>query len=132
MSRKMNVDELTRKLSDSFIEYKISGKIIWDSPILLAVISVTEVIEKRYGKQLEILADIDLEKFVCFLDGMFDDGKINWTRILMVYLMGAIVTERKAEYDIQCMKRCIGEYVAVRLGDWIESQGGWVSCVCYN
>ena len=68
MSRKMNVDELTRKLSDSFIEYKITGKIMWDSPILLAVISVTEVIEERYGKQSEMMEDMDLEKGVCALE----------------------------------------------------------------
>lgn len=69
-------------------------------------------------------------------DSMFSDGKVSWWRIGAAYAFGVKYCLDQKLTDINCNRkrlpdekilRCIGKYVAEKLGPWIEKQGGWVS-----
>ena len=85
--------------------------------------------------------------FVIVADEIFDDGQVNWGRIVAVYAFAA----RLAKYYVdnnghkaaesngknlvhyqEKIALFVGKYVANKLGQWILDHGGWVSVLYYS
>ncbi|XP_033096042.1 uncharacterized protein LOC117100449 [Anneissia japonica] len=114
-----------KKLSDAYIEYKVNGKITWDSPLLLAVIRINEQIENEYSSEFAGFSNLSPEQLLTSFKGMFADEKINWGRIMIVYLLSGLIAKGKSEKQVLALKNSIGQFVAERCSDWIKNQGGW-------
>lgn len=74
----------------------------------------------------------DGNTFVTFTnvaDEIFEDGQINWGRIIVVFAFAARLTEslrknNSAQEDKIALY--VGKYVGNKLGRWILDNGGWV------
>ena len=72
------------------------------------------------------------QSFVASADKLFLDRRCNWGRIVALYAYAASLADYCASNHVsQDLVRKIGEtvgnYVCVRLADWIFVHGGWVS-----
>lgn len=68
------------------------------------------------------------QTFVNVADEIFDDGQINWGRIVAVYAFAARLAARESEKKSDFPKKIalfVGKYVANKLGKWILDNGGW-------
>jgi len=101
---------------------------------------------KGMVNRLKIDENNAFQTFVIVADEIFDDGQVNWGRIVAVYAFAA----RLAKYYIDKNKSnlttelnesiihrqekialFVGKYVANKLGQWILDHGGWDSFVEY-
>ncbi|XP_033096041.1 bcl-2-related protein A1-like [Anneissia japonica] len=121
-----------KKLSDAYIEYKVNDRITWDSPLLFAVIRITEQIEKEYIPELSTFSGFCPEQLITRLKEKFAGEEINWSRIMILYLLCALIAKGKSENEIFQLKKYTGEFVIERFGDWISENGGWESFVFFN
>lgn len=67
--------------------------------------------------------------FVSVVDEIFEDGKINWGRIVAVYTFAARLSQHCKDSCPDSDERIslyAGKYVASKLGRWILDNGGWV------
>ncbi|ESO88195.1 hypothetical protein LOTGIDRAFT_234736 [Lottia gigantea] len=69
------------------------------------------------------------ETFVNVADEIFDDGQINWGRIVAVYAFAARLANYCRQKDLNdCPEKVslyAGKYVGSKLGKWILDHGGW-------
>ncbi|XP_061164871.1 bcl-2-like protein 1 [Saccostrea echinata] len=66
--------------------------------------------------------------FVSVADEIFEDGTINWGRIVAVYTFAARLAVHCKKYSPDSEERIAlyaGKYVASKLGKWILDNGGW-------
>lgn len=68
--------------------------------------------------------------FVKILENMFTDKVINWGRLVSVYSFAAKIGESAmmkelGDEHLHNIIELLGSYVAHKLGQWIERQGGW-------
>jgi len=80
--------------------------------------------------------------FVIVADEIFDDGQVNWGRIVAVYAFAARLSKyyidnnpqsdskKLAQYE-EKIGLFVGKYVANKLGHWILDHGGWDAFVEY-
>jgi len=69
------------------------------------------------------------ELFNVSLNAMFEEGPVNWGRVVMVYVFAARLAKYceengNSEYVDEVVEVC-GDYVAEKLTTWIITQGGW-------
>ena len=83
------------------------------------------------------------QTFVIVADEIFDDGQVNWGRIVAVYTFAARLAKfhRDSSTSNESSPTCnkgqitfeekialfVGKYVASKLGQWVADHGGWVS-----
>ena len=68
------------------------------------------------------------QTFVTVADEIFDDGKINWGRIVAVYAFACRLSVREEKPNLsKKIALFVGKYVANKLGKWILDNGGWVN-----
>jgi len=67
------------------------------------------------------------QTFVNVADEIFDDGQINWGRIVAVYAFASRLAVRGTEKSDfpKKISLFVGKYVANKLGKWILDNGGW-------
>lgn len=69
------------------------------------------------------------QTFINVADEIFEDGQINWGRVIVVYAFAARLTahirQKYPEYE-EKIALYVGKYVGNKLGHWILAQGGWV------
>lgn len=68
--------------------------------------------------------------FVSVADEIFEDGTINWGRIVAVYTFASRLAAHCKKHSPDSEERIAlyaGKYVASKLGKWIHDNGGWVS-----
>ena len=85
-------------------------------------------------------------EFVVIADTIFDDGHVNWGRIVAVYALAArlskhyidnnshITSESNYRKRVHYQKNIavfVGKYISNKLGHWIVYNGGWDSFVEY-
>ncbi|KAK7501741.1 hypothetical protein BaRGS_00007172 [Batillaria attramentaria] len=73
------------------------------------------------------------QTFVSVADEIFDDGQINWGRIVAVYAFAARLAARDGQKSDFPKKIAlfVGKYVANKLGKWILDNGGWEAFANY-
>lgn len=68
------------------------------------------------------------QTFINVADEIFEDGQINWGRVIVVYAFAARLTahvrQRFPDYE-EKIALYVGKYVGNKLGHWILAQGGW-------
>lgn len=67
--------------------------------------------------------------FVSVADEIFEDGTINWGRIVAVYTFASRLAVHCQKHSPDSEERIAlyaGKYVASKLGRWILDNGGWV------
>lgn len=86
---------------------------------------------KGMVNKLNLNSSNPFQTFVNVADEIFDDGQINWGRIVAVYAFAARLAARGAEKNDfpKKISLFVGKYVANKLGKWILDNGGWVSVV---
>jgi hypothetical protein len=85
---------------------------------------------KGMVNKLKITETNAFPTFVSVVDEIFEDGQINWGRIVAVYTFAARLAQHCKESCPDCDERIslyAGKYVANKLGRWILDNGGWVS-----
>ena len=84
---------------------------------------------KGMVNKLNVDSSNPFQTFVNVADEIFDDGQINWGRIVAVYAFAARLAARNADRSDFSKKIAlfVGKYVANKLGKWILDNGGWVS-----
>ncbi len=63
-------------------------------------------------------------------DELFQEGVINWGRIVALYAFGGYIATSKEDKDgklAEMIGDFLGFYVSTHLSRWIDEQGGWVS-----
>ncbi|XP_022334499.2 anti-apoptotic protein NR13-like [Crassostrea virginica] len=66
--------------------------------------------------------------FVSVADEIFEDGTINWGRIVAVYTFASRLAAHCKKHSPDSEERIAlyaGKYVASKLGKWIHDNGGW-------
>lgn len=72
--------------------------------------------------------------FVSVVDEIFEDGQINWGRIVAVYTFAVRLAKHCKNESPDCDERIAlyaGKYVASKLGKWILDNGGWEAFADY-
>lgn len=79
--------------------------------------------------KLNLDSNNPFQTFVNVADEIFDDGQINWGRIVAVYAFASRLATRDTEKSDfpKKISLFVGKYVANKLGKWILDNGGWVS-----
>lgn len=79
--------------------------------------------------RLHIDDDNMFETFINVANEIFDDGRINWGRIVVVYAFASRLTSHFRKKDSNQDEKIalyVGKYVGNKLGLWILDNGGWV------
>ncbi|CAH1795762.1 unnamed protein product, partial [Owenia fusiformis] len=88
-----------------------------------------DIVFKAMVKKLDISQENGYKTFVNVADEIFEDGQVNWGRVVTVYTFGARIAKHCTENDMTeftpKISEFMGRYVAVRLGKWINENGGW-------
>ena len=84
---------------------------------------------KGMVNKLNLDSNNPFQTFVNVADEIFDDGQINWGRIVAVYAFASRLAARETEKNDfpKKISLFVGKYVANKLGKWILDNGGWVS-----
>ncbi|XP_072048950.1 bcl-2-like protein 1 [Amphiura filiformis] len=132
------IGNVARVLGDDFIRYNL-GKCSAPPPSREAetLRRVGKEVDKRYEISLNgLITSLKFdpenggeEAFVETLNSLFEKGPCNWGRIVMVYVFAARLAKycedhHKSEY-VDNIVSISGKYVAERLTNWIQKQGGW-------
>ncbi|XP_076443453.1 anti-apoptotic protein NR13-like [Babylonia areolata] len=82
---------------------------------------------KGMVNKLNLDSNNPFQTFVNVADEIFDDGQINWGRIVAVYAFAARLATRETDKSDFPKKIAlfVGKYVANKLGKWILDHGGW-------
>ncbi|KAI8777381.1 bcl-2-related protein A1-like [Biomphalaria glabrata] len=108
-----------------------------------------DLVFKGMVNRLKLDENNAFQTFVIVADEIFEDGHVNWGRIVAVYTFAA----RVAKYYSDTVSKCeidkvsdpmvktksqqkkialfVGKYVANKLGKWILDHGGWDAFVEY-
>lgn len=90
-----------------------------------------DIVLKGMVNKLNVNTDNVFHTFVSVADEIFEDGQMNWGRVVAVYAFAARLAS-------SCNKEClqsdweekislyVGKYVGNKLGRWIVENGGWV------
>lgn len=84
---------------------------------------------KGMVNKLKITETNAFPTFVSVVDEIFEDGQINWGRIVAVYTFAVRLAQHCKDSCPDCDERIslyAGKYVANKLGRWILDNGGWV------
>ena len=83
---------------------------------------------KGMVNKLNLDSNNPFQTFAHVADEIFDDGQINWGRIVAVYAFAARLAARETgKNDFpKKISLFVGKYVANKLGKWILDNGGWV------
>lgn len=86
-----------------------------------------EIAFKGMVNKLNLNSTNPFHTFVNVADEIFDDGQINWGRIVAVYAFAArLAAKGTGESDFpKKISLFVGKYVANKLGKWILDNGGW-------
>ncbi|XP_050402208.1 bcl-2-like protein 2 [Patella vulgata] len=84
---------------------------------------------KGMVNKLKVEETSPFQTFVSVADEIFDDGQINWGRIVAVYAFAARLSKYCREKDLNefpaKVSLFVGKYVGSKLGKWILDNGGW-------
>lgn len=92
-----------------------------------------EILFTSMIRRLSITEDLDntCRSFVRVMDEMFVDNHYNWGRVITVYTFAGWLARHCVQNGmLDAVDRIVessGCYVANKLADWIQQQGGWVS-----
>ena len=85
---------------------------------------------KSMVNKLNLSDSNTFETFIHVADEIFEDGQVNWGRVIVVYAFAARLTQHlrksRPEYE-EKIALYVGKYVGNKLGRWIVDNGGWVS-----
>lgn len=93
-----------------------------------------EILFTSMIRRLSITEDLDdtCQSFVRVMDELFIDKHYNWGRVITVYTFAGWLARycvQNGMFDaVDQIVETSGCYVANKLADWIQQQGGWV---CY-
>jgi len=82
---------------------------------------------KGMVNKLNLDSNNTFQTFVNVADEIFDDGQINWGRIVAVYAFASRLAAKESDKSDFAKKISlfVGKYVANKLGKWILDNGGW-------
>ena len=83
--------------------------------------------------QVVVSKDTAFDTFLQVGAQIFNDGKVNWGRIVTLFYFGYKLALQVIN-QIPLIKMIIGwvcEFIKDRLAKWIFEQGGWVSCFVF-
>ena len=79
--------------------------------------------------RMQVTSGTAFETFASVAAQIFDDGKINWGRIVTLFYF-AYELAKQVLFDGSLIKTIIGwvvRFISERLAKWISDRGGWVS-----
>ena len=135
----MDTERIARVINSSFTAYKLGYELTYKTDLISKFLKCCIEADKRYNDELckltqKVMNDVDVSSDMQvknILDALFDDGIINWGRIIMVFVFGAklaVLSKDTAKLGSpELITRYIDEYVKSELLDWIKDSGGWVS-----
>ena len=88
------------------------------------------IVFKGMVNKLNVEEGNAFKTFVNIADEIFDDGQINWGRIVAVYAFAVRLAKHCQDQQRndfpQRISLYVGKYVGNKLGRWILDNGGWV------
>lgn len=94
-----------------------------------------EIAFKGMVHKLQVDDDNAFPTFVHIADEIFEDGQINWGRLVCIYAFAAALgkhcRENKKDDCPDKIALYVGRYVANKLGKWILDNGGWVRLTAF-
>jgi len=88
-----------------------------------------DIVLKSMVNKLNIDDGNMFQTFINVADEIFEDGQINWGRIIVVYAFAARLTSHFRKNNTNQDEKValyVGKYVGNKLGRWILDNGGWV------
>lgn len=88
---------------------------------------------KGMVNKLNLESNNPFQTFNNVADEIYDDGQINWGRIVAVYAFAArLANDKGTNTDFpKKIALFVGKYVGNKLGQWIVDNGGWVSVTAF-
>ena len=97
-----------------------------------------EEFECRYNQQInqmvqeiEITPQTAFPRFMGICDALFEDGEVKWGKIIALFAFGGALAMHCVQNGMPQLVGNVVDWMAVfcdaRLGEWIQSNGGWVS-----
>ncbi|XP_033108761.1 apoptosis regulator BAX-like [Anneissia japonica] len=132
-----DVERMARELARDFITYKVGGNYKLSSEYAETLRRIGDEVDSKYDislsgivRKLKYSPERDgSDGFTSSLNTMFEEGPVNWGRVIMVYVFGARLAKYCVENNlgdqVETLIKYTGEYVAIRLSGWINKQGGW-------
>ncbi|XP_038074028.1 bcl-2-related protein A1-like [Patiria miniata] len=139
-SQEAECRRISKRLSEDFIHFKLQSN-VGRPPCKYSetLRRVGREVEERYAISLNGLVNnlqydpkkhgAGKELFSVSLNAMFEEGAVNWGRVVMVYVFAARLAKYceengNSEYVDEVVEVC-GDYVSEKLTPWIMKQGGW-------
>ncbi|XP_071965226.1 apoptosis regulator BAX-like [Antedon mediterranea] len=132
-----DIERIARELARDFITYKVHRNHKVNSHYAETLRRIGDEVGSKYDislsgivRKLKYNPERDgSDGFTSSLNTMFEEGPVNWGRVIMVYVFGARLAqycvENNLDDQVETLIKYTGEYVALRLSSWINKQGGW-------
>ena len=92
-----------------------------------------DIVLKSMVNKLNLGDNNMFQTFINVADEIFEDGQINWGRVIVVYAFAARLVAHFRNSNSEHIEKValyVGKYVANKLGRWILDNGGWVGFWC--
>ncbi|KAF8563670.1 hypothetical protein P879_06999 [Paragonimus westermani] len=141
-------DYQTQTIIEEFVQYKLrssgkhlqrrSGPADVETQLLVTrLIEISNDLEIRYGAQLNRDAEwwiqsATFEKFVQIAKGVFSDGQISWSRIVVLFMFAVKVVFNAFSRNLGGLAQDVIKFAAKfifmhGIYKWIEARGGWLA-----
>ncbi|KAF5397369.1 Apoptosis regulator protein Bcl-2 family [Paragonimus heterotremus] len=141
-------DYQTQTIIEEFVQYKLrssgkhlqrrSGPADVETQLLVTrLIEISNDLEIRYGAQLNRDAEwwiqsATFEKFVQIAKGVFSDGQISWSRIVVLFMFAVKVVFNAFSRNLCGLAQDVIKFAAKfifmhGIYKWIEARGGWLA-----
>ncbi|TPP64390.1 putative apoptosis regulator bax [Fasciola gigantica] len=142
------VDEQTQMIVEEFVQFKLkkagkklprkSGPSDMDTQVLVGrLLDISNELEEKYGDQLNRDAERWMEsatfdKFLQIAKGVFADGVISWSRIVVLFMFAVKVVLNALARNLGGLAGDVVRFVikfifTQGILKWVQSRGGWLA-----
>ncbi|THD26911.1 putative apoptosis regulator bax [Fasciola hepatica] len=142
------VDDQTQMIVEEFVQFKLkkagkklprkSGPSDMDTQVLVGrLLDISNELEEKYGDQLNRDAERWMEsatfdKFLQIAKGVFADGVISWSRIVVLFMFAVKVVLNALARNLGGLAGDVVRFVikfifTQGILKWVQSRGGWLA-----
>ncbi|KAH8866109.1 apoptosis regulator bax [Schistosoma japonicum] len=134
------VEEFVRlklKQSAGIVQRRRTSTDMETQALIGRLIEISNELEAQYGERLNRDAEVWIrsatyEKFLQIATGVFSDGIINWSRIVVLFMFAVKVVVNAISKGLGGLAsdviRLVVKFIFIHgIYKWVQSHGGWVS-----
>uniref|UniRef100_A0A8C6R201 Bcl-2-related protein A1 n=1 Tax=Nannospalax galili TaxID=1026970 RepID=A0A8C6R201_NANGA len=121
-------------LAEDYLQYVLQVPSFESAPIVFSVQKEVEQNLKLYLDNFDVVpTDTASTIFNQVMEKEFEDGIINWGRIVTIFAFGGVflkeLPQEQMDLDVDTYKQVscfVAEFIKNNTGEWIRQNGGWV------